>query len=79
MNQIETADVLGCSVATVSRICSGERRPSVDLMMEIRRVFSWSIDAQVSAIESGRYADEFTGRMEQRRLRQRMRRGRTRA
>lgn len=76
MNQQEAAEALGCSEATVSRICSGERSPSVELMKEIRRVLSWGIEAQISCIEKGVYQHEFTQRMDRRRMRARMRRPR---
>lgn len=76
MNQQEAADLLGCSVATVSRLRSGDRLPSVGLMKEIRRVLSWSIEAQISAQDQDRYHHEFTQRMDRRRMRTRMRRPR---
>jgi transcriptional regulator with XRE-family HTH domain len=76
MNQAEAAQALGCSVATVSRLRSGDRRPSLPLMQEIKRVLSWSIDDQAAAIERGDYAEMFTGKMDRRRLRRRHRRGR---
>lgn len=76
MNQPEAAEALGCSVATVSRIISGERSPSVDLMKEIRRVFSWGLESQINAVEAGTYAEQFEDKMGRRRIRQRMRRPR---
>jgi transcriptional regulator with XRE-family HTH domain len=78
MNQPETALALGCSVATVSRLCSGDRAPSLELMKEIRRVFSWGIEAQVRAVDRGTFPSEFQAKMDRRRMRQRMRRGRVR-
>ena len=78
MNQSEAANALGCSVGMISRLRSGDRTPGVKLMAEIRRVLSWSIDQQVAAIEGGTYHVEFTSRMDQRRLRRRMRRARGR-
>lgn len=78
MNQPEAAEALGCSMSTVSRIVSGDRTPSVDLMKEIRRVFSWGLEAQVEAIDSGEYAELFKTKMERRRMRQRLRRPRGR-
>lgn len=76
VNQAEAAEALGCSTATVSRLRSGARLPSLDLMREIRRVLSWGIEAQVAAIDSGRYAIEFAEKMDRRRVRHRMRRAR---
>lgn len=78
MNRTEMADALGCSVATVSRICSGERRPSLELMAEIRRVLSWSIESQADEVRRGTYAAVFAAKMERRRIRQRLRRPRRR-
>ena len=74
MNQPEAAEALGCSIATVSRICSGERSPSVELMKQIRRVFSWGLEAQINAQSRGTYAVEFVNKMDRRRMRHRMRR-----
>jgi hypothetical protein len=60
----------------VSRLRSGERRPSVRMMMEVKRLLSWSLDDQAAALERGDWAAQFTGRMDRRRVRRRMRRGR---
>jgi transcriptional regulator with XRE-family HTH domain len=76
MNQAEAAEALGCSVATISRLRSGERNPSVRLMQEIRRILSWSLDDQAAAIERGDFGSVFADRMDQRRMRRRHRRGR---
>lgn len=56
------------SVATVSRICSGERRPSLDLMLKFRALLGWSIESQADALResTSRYAVEFQQRMERR-------------
>lgn len=76
MNRTEMAEALGCSLATVSRICSGERAPSLTLMAEIRRVLSWSIESQANEMRCGTYPKVFEEKMERRRMRQRMRRPR---
>lgn len=73
MNSTEAAEAIGCSVATVSRISSGDRLPSLVLMRRIRDVLSWSIESQNKAIEQGQYHIEFTGKVDRRRLRRRMR------
>lgn len=78
VNQVEAAEVLGCSPATVSRICSGERTPSLDLMYEIRRVLAWSVQQQADEVRAGTYAQMFKRKMEARRVRGRMRRPRGR-
>ena len=47
MNQTEAAEVLGCSLATVSRLRSGERTPGIELMKEIRQTeFDYVFDMQ---------------------------------
>jgi transcriptional regulator with XRE-family HTH domain len=77
MNITETAEHLDVSVATVSRLAAGERRPSVDLIWKIRGVLGWSVDEQASALAESttKYATEFKARMDRRRAP----RGRTRA
>lgn len=65
----ELADELEVSEATISRIASGERRPSLDLMYKIRSALRWSIEAQVDEIQCGVYSSEFKKRMERRRAR----------
>lgn len=69
MNITETATALGCSVATVSRIVSGDRNPSLELMAEIRRVLRWSIEAQADEVRAGTYAATFKDKMERRQAR----------
>lgn len=63
----ELSEQLQVSEATVSRLASGERRPSVELMRKIQRVLRWSLVSQLQALETGSYADEFKRRMQQRR------------
>jgi transcriptional regulator with XRE-family HTH domain len=76
MTGAEMALLLGCSEATVSRLRSGERTPSVRMMNEIRRVLAWSVEQQAAAIEQGSYGPIFTNLMDKRRVRRRHRRGR---
>lgn len=70
MNQSQLAERLGVSDATVSRICSGERRPSVDLIFKIRDVLRWSVESQADALResTSRYGVEFKALMERRRM-----------
>lgn len=70
MNQAELAAQLDVSESTVSRICSAERRPSVELMLDIRRVLRWSLESQADALRESqsRYSVEFKQRMERRRV-----------
>lgn len=62
----EMATALEVSEATVSRIASGERRPSLDLMYKVRQTLRWGIEAQADAVIRGTYAAEFKRRMERR-------------
>ena len=55
----QVATDLGVSHATISRIRSGDRVPSVELMDTIARVTRWKINRQVGARLAGKYADEF--------------------
>ncbi len=67
----ELAKTLGVSEATVSRIASGDRRPSIDLMMKIRTVLRWSIEDQANQLRESTtaYAAEFSAKMARRTLR----------
>ena len=65
----ELSEQLQVSEATVSRLASGERRPSVELMRKIQRVLRWSLVSQLQALETGSYADEFMERFEMARAR----------
>lgn len=69
MTGAELAEALGVSEATVSRIGSGERRPSMDLMLKIRDVLHWSVERQADAIRCETYAADFKTWMERRRVR----------
>jgi len=40
---------------SVSRLRSGSRRPSVDVMERVQREYGWEIGAQVEARRMGRY------------------------
>lgn len=50
---------LGVSHSTVSRIRSGDRLPSVPLMVQIERAYNWSVQEQVRSRESGKYPSAF--------------------
>lgn len=74
MKITEMAQALEVSVATVSRISSGERRPSIDLIMKIRNTLGWSLDSQAHALaeSTDAYSNEFRLRMDRRRFPKRM-------
>lgn len=50
---------LGVSHATISRIRSGDRVPSLALMGKIERLTRWKLDRQVRARIEGKYAAQF--------------------
>lgn len=54
MIQKELAETLNVSEATISRVLSGERRPSVHLMQQVRDWTdgAWTIDMQVKALNA---------------------------
>lgn len=59
MTGAEMADLLDVSESMVSRIRSGERQPSLDLMLKIRGTLGWSIEDQADAIKGEHYAGDF--------------------
>jgi len=60
----ELARLADLSEATVSRLISGERRPSVETMAELKRLLGWSLDEQVDALAGGTFGSELADRME---------------
>jgi transcriptional regulator with XRE-family HTH domain len=59
----ELGELLGISHATVSRIKSGHRLPSLGVMDKIRELYGWSIDDQTDARNGDTYAIEFNQRV----------------
>jgi transcriptional regulator with XRE-family HTH domain len=55
---------LGVSVATISRLCSGERKPSMELMDRIEQVLDWPFAEQADEIRCDAYYNAFRRRME---------------
>lgn len=66
MNKTEAAEALSISLSQVSRLCSGDRRPSLELMADIEREFLWNTSAQLAAIQDGTYGDTFEDKIERR-------------
>ena len=60
VTNVQVGDDIGLAHSTVSRIRSGDRLPSIDIMVEIARVYGWSVERQIEA----RMADRYTGRFE---------------
>lgn len=59
ISNIQLGKLIGLSHASVSRIRSGDRLPSIRAMARIARLCDWSIDDQVAAREAGNYPEEF--------------------
>jgi transcriptional regulator with XRE-family HTH domain len=66
MTGAELAQATGLSEATVSRLASGERKPSVEAMKKIESALGWSITRQLDALDCKNYASAFKSRMERR-------------
>lgn len=66
MNARELAGLTALSEATISRLASGDRRPSVETMGKVRGVLGWSMDEQADSLAAGTYAADFKQRMESR-------------
>lgn len=63
MNGREMARALGVSEATVSRLASGHRQPSLELMVKIREVLKWKLDPQADALRAGKYGEVLQAKM----------------
>lgn len=59
----ELATAASISQATVSRLLSGDRGPSIHMVAKIRDVLGWPAEEQVKAIEAGNYAEELNERL----------------
>lgn len=58
------AKLLDLTIASVSRIRTGKRHPSMNAMLRIQSLFSWSVGEQVAARSAHRYAREFNAQAE---------------
>ncbi len=61
MSNPQVAELIHVHFTHASRLRSGRRKPSRQMMSEIKRVFGWSIDDQSTAIDQGTFATEFEG------------------
>jgi transcriptional regulator with XRE-family HTH domain len=59
ISNIKLGELLGLSHASVSRIRSGSRLPSSEVMLEIKKLTGWTVDEQLEARNEGRYAELF--------------------
>lgn len=64
MIQTELADLLEVTDGHISRLISGDRRPSVELMAAIKGTLRWSLDSQVAHLDRGDYGSELKRRMD---------------
>lgn len=53
------AQQLGLTHSMISRIRSGDRRPSIEVMGKIQERFHWSLNKQLEARREGNYAAQF--------------------
>lgn len=53
------ADDLGVTHSAISRIRSGDRLPSLQLVRRIDAVLGWAVDEQVSSLDPEVYAKNF--------------------
>lgn len=53
------ADDLGVTHSAISRIRSGDRRPSLEVMLKIMDIYGWSLEVQALAWTMGQYSAEF--------------------
>lgn len=60
----ELATRLGVAESTVSRLLSGERRPSLDMVLKIRATLLWGLEAQSAALQKGNYGTLLRVKME---------------
>jgi len=60
----ELATATEASEATISRLLSGDRKPSLDLMLRIRAVTDWALEDQADCLQIGMYAGRLKEKME---------------
>lgn len=59
ISNIKLGELLGLSHASVSRIRSGDRLPSLDVMHKISYLTGWTMDEQTARRNDGTYNVEF--------------------
>lgn len=64
MKQAEFAEKIGWSESTISRVISGDRRPSLDLMLSMKVQFAWSMDSQADCVRAGVYGTKLKERID---------------
>lgn len=56
---VEIAGRLGMTPSGISRLRSGDRRPSFALMGQIATEFGWPVSEQAQALDMGNWVDDF--------------------
>lgn len=59
VTQSQVARDLGVSLATVSRVRSQDRKPTLNLMERLDRVYGWRISEQATLYRDGKWLDGF--------------------
>lgn len=59
LSNTELGGLLGISHASVSRIRSGHRNPSIAVMSKIATLTGWEVGNQIEARGTGTYPEEF--------------------
>jgi transcriptional regulator with XRE-family HTH domain len=55
----QVAEALGLSESGVSRLRSGDRLPSLDVMQTIEKVYGWTVQGQSNARQAGDWTKAF--------------------
>lgn len=55
----QVAEALGLSESGVSRLRSGDRLPSLEVMQKIETVYGWSVQGQSNARQAGDWTGAF--------------------
>lgn len=64
MNGRQLADKIGASQAHVSRLRSGDRLPSMELMWAVEPVLGWPAAEQMAAVRRKSYHTELNARLD---------------
>lgn len=59
VTNVQVGDDIGLDHTTVSRIRTGTRLPSIDVMVDIARVYGWNVEKQIEARMEDRYQERF--------------------
>lgn len=64
VTQSQIAADLGVSLATVSRIRSADRNPTLDFMVKLDKVYGWPIAQQADLYKQGVWLEGFETRIQ---------------